>query len=130
MANYNGKDWVYRFIKQFEYMVGTYMLPIGLVLSGTEAVMTGKWDMYKLYAAVFIFELAMWLMKEAKGDLKKSKIWSFEWQYLLFQCYSLVSPLIVLQLFSFSSTALYLLIIPIGCWSKFLLFKRLKDPLE
>lgn len=130
MSNYQGNDWVYRFIKQFEYLVATFLLPIGLVLSGTDAVMTGKWGTFKLYALVFIIEIALLLMKEKKGELKKGKLWSFEWQYTLFLCYSLVTPIIVLQLTSFSLSALYLLIIPMGCWSKLLLFKRLKDKLE
>lgn len=130
MANYNGPDKVYRFIKHFEYLVGTYMIPVGLILSGTDAVYTGKWDSFKLYAAFFIFELVMLFMKEKKGELKKSKIWSFDWQLLLFKCYSIVTPIIVFQLVNFSWTALYLLIIPVGIWSKYLLLNRLNKDLE
>lgn len=127
MANYNGPDWVYRFIKQFEYMVGTFMLPIGLVVSGTDGVMTNNWSSFKFYVAFFVFELALLIMKEYKGELTKAKVWHFDWQFLLFKCYGLVSIIIVAQLLQFSWTALYLTIIPIGCWSKYLLLKRLNN---
>lgn len=130
MDNFKEPDWVYHFIKRFEYLVGTYALPIGLVITGTDGVMKNLWGTFIFYTLFFIFELYTMLMKEKKGDLTKHKVLKYEWQLLLFKCYGLVTPVMILQLLNFSWTALYLLIIPIGFWSKYLLLNRLKHSLD
>lgn len=133
MDNRPKGTFVYRFIKNFEYQIGTYFLPVMLFLEGTEAMYSGQFNSFGLYLAFFYFEIIMLLMKESKQELKKNQVVNLNWTRWLCKVYGLSFTFILLsQMMRGQLVGLALIewLIPIGMWAKYLILTRVDSQLE
>jgi hypothetical protein len=117
----------YRFVKQFEHLIGAYFLPISLFLESGKLVHTGELKGFVLFSAFFYFELLMWVLKEQKNELKKDQVFKLNYTLWLFQVYSLSSLAIALYTLTYSWSGFYLLIMTIGFYGKYLILKRVSN---
>lgn len=122
----------YRFVRQFEYLIGTYFLPINLFLEAGRMTVTGQSKQFFIVLAFLFFELLMWVLKEQKGEIKKQDHPKLNHMIWLFQIYSICSFLIAMQsllYYNNFATGSYLLIMSLGFLGKLLLLKRISRQL-
>ena len=126
-----------RFIAQIEFLLFTFALPLALLMEASTLPYRDLSSLdglkpFLVMLVLFSIELALWILKESGGELKKAEIKHFQLNKDMFFMYSVFALMSsVYTLFQGEMmVSLYQLIAAMVLVSKHLLFKRIDSKLN
>lgn len=131
--NLQPDSFLYRFAKQFEYLFGTFFIPVNAFMASLDFANFGPALLANyVLALVFLYwELISLLIKEHRKELTSEKIKNYNTVYTFTMAYMMAGIMICCQMFVSGNfwIASYLSLMALAFVAKFLLLKRIQPQL-